>query len=52
MFTFPKPSLTGTPCQAHFFTWAQLSEMCSALLTAFFGRFTLAQAVGETNCDS
>lgn len=52
MFTFPKPSLTGVSCQAHFFTWTQLSEMCSTLLTTFFGRPILAQAVGETNCDS
>ena len=52
MFTFPKPSLTGVLCQAHFFTWAQLSEMCSTLLTTFFGRSTPAQAVGETNCGS
>lgn len=52
MFTFPKPSLTGVSCQAHFFTWAQLSDMCSTLLTTFFARPTLAQAVGETNCDS
>lgn len=52
MFTFQKPSLTGASCQAYFFTWAQLSEMCSALLTALFGHSTPAQAVGETNCDS
>ncbi len=49
MFTFPGPNLTGVPCQAHFFTWAQLSEMCSTLLTTFFGRSTMIQAVGETN---
>lgn len=52
MFTFPKPSLTGASCQAHFFTWAQLSEMCSTLLTNFFDRSTPAKAVGETDRDS
>ncbi len=52
MFTFPTPGPAGTSCQAHFFTWAQLSELCSTLLTGFFGRPTPVQAVGESNNDS
>lgn len=52
MSMFQKPSLVGVPCQAHFLTWAQLSELCSDLLTAFFGRTTPIQAAGETNGDS
>ena len=52
MFTFATPSPTGTSCQAHFYTWAQLSELCSTLLTGFFERPTPVQAVGEINLDS
>ena len=52
MFTFATPSPTGTSCQAHFYTWTQLSELCSTLLTGFFERPTPVQAVGETNLDS
>lgn len=40
MFTFATPSPAGTSCQAHFYTWTQLSELCSALLTSFFERPT------------
>ncbi len=52
MFTFPKPGPAGVPCQAHFYTWTQLSELCSTLFTSFFGRPTPVQAVGEFNRDS
>ena len=52
MFTFATPRPTGTSCQAHFYTWTQLSELCSTLLTGFFERPTPVQAVGETNLDS
>ena len=52
MFTFPTPGPVGTSCQAHFYTWAQLSELCSTLLTGFFDRPTPVQAVGEINRDS
>lgn len=52
MFTFPTPGPTGTSCQAHFYTWTQLSELCSTLLTGFFERSTPVQAVGEINLDS
>lgn len=52
MFTFATPSPTGTSCQAHFYIWTQLSELCSTLLTGFFERPTPVQAVGETNLDS
>lgn len=52
MFTFPTPGLAGTSCQAHFYTWAQLSELCSTRLTGFWGRPTPVQAVGEPNLDS
>ena len=52
MFTFATLSPTGTSCQAHFYTWTQLSELCSTLLTGFFERPTPVQAVGETNLDS
>ena len=33
MFTFPTPGPAGTSFQAHFYTWAQLSELCSTRLT-------------------
>lgn len=52
MFTFATPRPTGTSCQAHFYTWTQLSELCSTLLTGFFERPTPVQAVGETSLDS
>ena len=52
MFTFPTPGPAGTSFQAHFYTWAQLSELCSTRLTGFLGRPTPVQAVGELNLDS
>ncbi len=52
MFSFPTPDQAGTSCQAHFYTWLQLSELCSTLLTGFFDRPTPVQAVGEINRDS
>ena len=52
MFTFPKPGPAGVSCQAHFYTWTQLSELCSTLFTIFFGRPIPVQAVGEFNRDS
>lgn len=52
MFTFPTPGPAGTSCQAHFYTWAQLSELCSTRLTGFLGRPTPVQAIGEPNLDS
>ena len=52
MFTFPTPGPIGTSYQAHFYTWTQLSELCSTLLTGFFERPTSVQADGETNLDS
>lgn len=52
MFTFPTPGPAGTSCQAHFYTWAQLSELCSTRLTGFLDRPTPVQAVGELNLDS
>jgi len=52
MFTFPKPGPAGVSCQAHFYTWTQLSELCSTLFTVFFGRPIPVQAVGEFNRDS
>ena len=52
MFTFPKPGPAGVSCQAHFYTWTQLSELCSTLFTIFFGRPIPVQAVGEFSRDS
>ena len=52
MFTFPTPGPAGTSFQAHFYTWAQLSELCSTRLTGFWGRPTPVQAIGEPNLDS
>lgn len=50
-FDFLKHAANITPCQAHFCTWEDLNNLCSALLTGYFKRPVSVWAVGDTYND-